>query len=169
MHPGGANLLYAPAVAGRDATQAFFGLHRHEVLLKPQYARLQIGSIAGETEQIRAPAPGETSGVPYAEPTWLCEGYYSPYYTEGHRAFQKAVRTLFMEVVAPESARCEADGSRISEEVTRKLRCVLVGGLELIGVLMGCAQRREFPPHAPRPGQAPERPHAAERRQARGV
>lgn len=127
MHPGGANLLYAPAVAGRDATQAFFGLHRHEVLLKPQYARLQIGSIAGETEQIRAPAPGETSGVPYAEPTWLCEGYYSPYYTEGHRAFQKAVRTLFMEVVAPESARCEADGSRISEEVTRKLRCVLVG------------------------------------------
>lgn len=31
--------------------------------------------------------PGDISQVPYAEPTWLNDGYYSPYFKE--------VRTLF--------------------------------------------------------------------------
>ena len=26
--------------------------------------------------------PGKISKVPYAEPSWLAEGYYSPYYKE---------------------------------------------------------------------------------------
>ena len=70
------------AAAGQDATDAFYGLHRHEVLLKPQYARLQIGIIAGEKSQIVSNVPGELSEVPYAEPTWLSKGYHSPYYKE---------------------------------------------------------------------------------------
>jgi hypothetical protein len=107
--------------AGQDATQVFFSLHRHEVLLKPQYARLQIGKVQGQEETIKPLAPGELSQVPYAEPTWLSRGYYSPYYSDNHMKFQKAVRTFCMEVVQPESDRCEQSGKRISQEVVDKM------------------------------------------------
>ena len=69
-------------LAGQDATEAFYGLHRHEVLERPQYKRLQIGVIEGEKSVIYSRITGELSKVPYAEPTWLSDGYYSPYYTE---------------------------------------------------------------------------------------
>jgi hypothetical protein len=69
-------------IAGQDATEAFYGLHKHEVLEKPQYKRLQIGVIEGEKSVIHGRIVGELSKVPYAEPTWLSEGYHSPYYTE---------------------------------------------------------------------------------------
>lgn len=75
-------LILSIVAAGQDATDAFYGLHRHEVLLKPQYARLQIGTIAGEKSQIVSNVPGGLSEVPYAEPTWLSKGYHSPYYKE---------------------------------------------------------------------------------------
>jgi hypothetical protein len=68
--------------AGQDATEAFYSLHRAEVLEKPQYKRLQIGTIQGEASVIRAPIPGQLSLVPYGEPSWLVEGFHSPYYTE---------------------------------------------------------------------------------------
>ncbi|KAJ7066020.1 acyl-CoA dehydrogenase/oxidase [Mycena amicta] len=44
LHPGGMDVLLDAQTAGQDATEAFFGLHRHEVLLQPQYARLQIAT-----------------------------------------------------------------------------------------------------------------------------
>lgn len=110
--------------AGSDATRTFFGLHRHEVLLKPQYARLQIGRVKGEEETIKALAPGDLSKVPYGEPTWLSDGYYSPYYTQNHRVFQTAVRKFFMEVVYAEAVKCEENGKRLSIEVLNKLRFV---------------------------------------------
>lgn len=109
------------STAGKDSTQAFFGLHRHEILLRPQYARLQIGTIQGEQELAPPPAPDAISEVPYAEPTWLAKGYHSPYYTEGHRTFQRAVRKLIMEVVYPDALKCEENGKRISQEVVDKL------------------------------------------------
>ncbi|KAH7924827.1 acyl-CoA dehydrogenase NM domain-like protein [Leucogyrophana mollusca] len=121
LHPGGASVLYAESVAGQDATQVFFGLHRQEVLHRPQYARLQIGSIQGQEETIKPLAPGEVSQVPYAEPTWLSPGYSSPYYNDNHRRFHKAIRKLFVEVVQPEAIRCEDSGKKISQEVVDKL------------------------------------------------
>ncbi|PFH50572.1 hypothetical protein AMATHDRAFT_3854 [Amanita thiersii Skay4041] len=121
LHPGGANVFYTPNVAGQDATQMFFGLHRHEVLLRPQYARLQIGKVIGQEEQIKPPVPGQLSKVPYAEPSWLNPGYFSPYYTNSHRKFQTAIRTFFETAVAPEAARCEESGKRIPQEVVDKL------------------------------------------------
>lgn len=69
-------------IAGNDATESFYGLHKHEVIVKPQYARLQIGVIEGEKSVIHGQVVGELSKVPYAEPTWVSEGYHSPYYTE---------------------------------------------------------------------------------------
>ena len=110
--------------AGQDATNAFFGLHRHEVLLRPQYARLQIGVVASQKELIKAPSPGDFSEVPYGEPAWLLKGYHSPYYTENHREFQKVARKFFDEVVYPDAVKCEENGKRISQDVLNKLWCV---------------------------------------------
>ncbi|KAJ7274439.1 acyl-CoA dehydrogenase/oxidase [Mycena haematopus] len=117
MHPGGLSVLIDPEVAGQDATEAFFGLHRHEVLLKPQYARLQIGVIAGLEQQIFPRAIGALSAVPYAEPTWLSPGFHSPYYTERHRAFQVAIRKFMEEEVMPDAILREEDGKRPSQAV----------------------------------------------------
>lgn len=70
------------AIAGQDATDQFFSLHRLEVLQRPQYKRLAIGTIQGAQELIKPPTLGSLSEVPYAEPTWLSKGYSSPYYKE---------------------------------------------------------------------------------------
>lgn len=74
-------------VAGQDATEAFYGLHRHEIITKPQYARLQVGVIQDEQSVIYSNITGQLSKVPYAEPTWLSDGYYSPYYSEVSNSF----------------------------------------------------------------------------------
>ena len=82
LHPGGRAVLVDAAVAGQDATEAFYGLHRHEVLERPQYARLQVGVLQGEKSVITGRLVGGLSAVPYAEPTYLSKGFHSPYYTE---------------------------------------------------------------------------------------
>lgn len=77
LHPGGAFPLLD--VAGQDATDAFYGLHRQEVLVK--YARYKIGTIENEQPQIDMVQPGDYSKVPYAEPSaWM--GFKSPYFTQ---------------------------------------------------------------------------------------
>lgn len=108
FHPGGLSVLLDPDIgkensyhdimlqalnnsshellAGKDATEAFYGLHRHEVLEQSQYQRLKIGTIAEEKSVVHGRVPGTISKVPYAEPTWLVEGYHSPYFS-GVRAY----------------------------------------------------------------------------------
>ncbi|KAF7330528.1 Acyl-CoA dehydrogenase [Mycena venus] len=83
----------------------------------PQYARLQIGVIAGEEKQIFPRAIGALSAVPYAEPTWLNPGFHSPYYTENHRRFQTALRKFMEEEIAPDATLREEDGKRASQAV----------------------------------------------------
>lgn len=78
----GHRVIHSLFLEGADATEAFYGLHRHEVLEKPQYRRLIIGLIRDETSALHSRVVGELSRVPYAEPTWLSEGYYSPYHNE---------------------------------------------------------------------------------------
>lgn len=53
-------------------------MHRAEVLSK--YGRYLIGTVEGQKPRIILPTKGTLSPVPYAEPTWLSEGYKSPYY-----------------------------------------------------------------------------------------
>ncbi|WVO12763.1 hypothetical protein L204_100371 [Cryptococcus depauperatus] len=117
MHPGGTGVLLDPDVAGKDATTVFFGLHRHEVLLKPQYQRLIIGRLANSAPRIKAPTLGALSTVPYAEPTWLTPQFKSPYYKESHRALQKVVRKFVEEIIRPDAQLCEENGKRASKEV----------------------------------------------------
>ncbi|TFK45377.1 acyl-CoA dehydrogenase NM domain-like protein [Heliocybe sulcata] len=144
MHPGGLSVLTDPEIAGQDATDAFYGLHRHEVLERPQYARLQVGTIKDEQPAIVARVKGELSKVPYAEPTWLSEGYYSPYYKDTHRALQKALREFVDEVVYPDAQAREEDNKRpslsvIDEMAKRELHAMRMGpGKHLKGrTLMG--------------------------------
>ncbi|THH27858.1 hypothetical protein EUX98_g6331 [Antrodiella citrinella] len=132
LHPGGASIFLEDDVLGKDVTETFYGLHRHEVLLKPQYARLQVGTIKGEQSQINAREPGGLSKVPYAEPTWLSEGYYSPYFKESHRKYQAAVRKFVDEVVFPDAQAREEDGKRPSQSVFDAM-----AQLELIAMRMG--------------------------------
>jgi len=73
---------HTKSLAGQDATDAFFSLHRYEILQRPQYAQLQIGIVTGQQQQMYPRAAGTLSKVPYAEPTWLTPGYYSPYYKD---------------------------------------------------------------------------------------
>ncbi|KAI0649277.1 acyl-CoA dehydrogenase [Trametes meyenii] len=118
LHPGGASVFTDEGIPGQDATEAFFGLHRYEVLDKPQFARLQIGIVEGEEPQIRGGIVlGEVSKVPYAEPTWLVEGFKSPYYKESHRRLQAAVRKFVDELVYPDAQERELDGKRPSQSV----------------------------------------------------
>lgn len=141
LHPGGLSVLLTEGVgashelpcselilkycsytiAGKDATDVFFSLHRLEVLNRPQYARLQIGTIAGQSEQVKPLSADEVSRVPYAEPTWLNDGFHSPYYNESHRRFFKAVRKFVMEEVYPEMVQCEETGKKISQGLVDKL------------------------------------------------
>ncbi|KAH8099997.1 acyl-CoA dehydrogenase [Cristinia sonorae] len=132
LHPGGISVFLEDDIMGQDATEAFYGLHRHEVLLKPQYARLVIGTIAGEKSVVTATAPGALSQVPYAEPTWLTKGYFSPYYKESHREFQKAVRLFTDEVLYPDAQAREEDGKRPSQAVFDKC-----AELNIIAMRMG--------------------------------
>ncbi|KAF8501752.1 peroxisomal acyl-CoA-dehydrogenase [Russula emetica] len=115
LHPGGR------AVAGEDATEAFYGLHRHDVLERPQYARLQIGVLRGEHSVITGRLVGGLSSVPFVEPTFLTKGFHSTYCTENYKAFQKAVRKFFDEVVYPDAQEREIEGKRPSQEVFDKM------------------------------------------------
>lgn len=53
-------------LAGKDVTSVFFQLHRVDVLEKPAYKRLVIGTIEGQTAQFTPPKAGTISLVPYA-------------------------------------------------------------------------------------------------------
>jgi len=94
------------------------------VLYRPQYARLQVGTIKGKEPQIKPLAADAISQVPYAEPSWLMPGFSNPYYNESHKRFQKAMRKFVNEVVLPDAIACEDNGRRISQEVVNKLGCV---------------------------------------------
>ena len=116
-HPGGSVVLQQ--VAGQDATSAFYNLHRNEVLQK--YDSLCIGTLDGEKPEVVQMQPGDVSLVPYAEPGWLRPGFYSPYYNDNHRKFQKEVRKFVDLYVTPEAVAREADGKQISQELVDRM------------------------------------------------
>lgn len=114
-------MLLDEAVAGQNATETFYGLHRHEVLERPQYKRLIIGQVAGETQEIIPPPAGSPSKVPYAEPTWLQQKYHSPYYKEYHHRLQREMRKFVDERVHEVAQRCEANGKRPDVELVQEM------------------------------------------------
>ncbi|CZT44255.1 related to ACYL-COA DEHYDROGENASE, LONG-CHAIN SPECIFIC PRECURSOR [Rhynchosporium secalis] len=145
-HPGGEAVL--KQVAGTDATEAFYNLHRQEVLQK--YSTLCIGTIDGEKSQVIEHKAGDLSLVPYAEPTWLTPQFKSPYFNESHRKLQKAMRIFTDEELYPVAQECEKTGKHIPQEMVDKmakngiLHMRLGPGKHLHGVeLMGGAVKGE--------------------------
>jgi alkylation response protein AidB-like acyl-CoA dehydrogenase len=132
LHPGGVSVFLGEDIGGQDTTEQFYGLHRHEVLLRPQYARLQIGTIKDSKSVIYSRVTGQISDVPYAEPTWLSKSYYSPYYKDTHRELQKAMRVLVDEVIHPDAVAREEDGKRPTQAVFDKM-----GELEIHAMRLG--------------------------------
>ncbi|KAF2149716.1 acyl-CoA dehydrogenase [Myriangium duriaei CBS 260.36] len=116
-HPGGSVVLRQ--VAGQDATTAFYNLHRQEVLHK--YASLCIGTVEGETPEVVTLRPGAISTVPYSEPAYLTQQFKSPYYTESHRKFQRALREFVDQHLVPEAAVKEQDGTYISQSMIERM------------------------------------------------
>ena len=104
-----------------DVNNHHSGLHRHEILLKPQYQRLIIGKIKGEERQIVPLALGAPSTVPYAEPTWLTPAYHSPYYNDSHRRLQREIRAYVDTEITEIAQACEASGKRPDVELVRKM------------------------------------------------
>ncbi|GAA5976635.1 hypothetical protein JCM11641_005647 [Rhodosporidiobolus odoratus] len=128
LHPGGAHVLLQ--VAGQDATTAFFGMHRAEVLNK--YGRYIVGSVESSKPRYILPTPGTLSPVPYGEATWLSEGFNSPYYKDSHRALQKYMRKFVDEEVRPDAQLHEKDGKRPTVELVQKM-----GELHINAMRMG--------------------------------
>ena len=117
-HPGGSVVL--SQVAGQDATQAFYNLHRQEVLQK--YApQLCIGLVEAEEPEVLEPKPGDLSPVPYAEPLWLTPQFKSPYFGQSHRSLRKALRQFVDAELKPEAQAKEADGTYISQELVDRM------------------------------------------------
>lgn len=106
-------------IAGTDSTEAFYNLHRHEVLQK--YSSLCLGELEGEKSEVIDPQPGDLSEVPYAEPLWLKPESASPYYNDSHRRLQKAMRKFVDVHVTPEAREKEDDGTLISQELIDKM------------------------------------------------
>ncbi|KAI9029866.1 acyl-CoA dehydrogenase/oxidase [Phycomyces nitens] len=112
MHPGGAQLLIE--FGGKDVTEEFYGLHKHEVITK-YTPRLKIGSIANEKSAIAEANASFISKVPYAEPSYLM-GLKSPYYNESHVRFLTSMRQTY-ESIKDESVLFEDQGKAPSAEV----------------------------------------------------
>ena len=105
--------------AGKEATSAFYSLHRQSVLSK--YGRLVVGSIQGETPQIEPQTPGSLSKVPFAEPMWLLPQYKSPYFNDSHRRFQKEMRLFVDTYITEEAQRSEMTGEKPTEALLKRL------------------------------------------------
>ncbi|EGN95089.1 hypothetical protein SERLA73DRAFT_95759 [Serpula lacrymans var. lacrymans S7.3] len=144
LHPGGEAVFLEAEIAGQDATDAFYSLHRHEVILRPQFSRLQVGILTDEESVIYGRVCGEPSTIPYGEPTWLSDGYYSPYYKESHRNLQKAMRKFVDDILLPDAVAREADGKRPSTRIVQAMTDLNINtmrmgpgphlkGLELMG------------------------------------
>ncbi|KAI8370210.1 acyl-CoA dehydrogenase/oxidase [Blakeslea trispora] len=115
LHPGG----QAPLVelAGKDATEAFYSLHRQEVLKR--YAQYKIGVLENFEPQIEWQGDGALSNVPYAEHSAF-QGFKSPYYKESHFAFRQAIRKI-LDPMMEEARDCDGSGDKPSDNFVRKL------------------------------------------------
>jgi len=105
---------------GKDATDAFYGLHRHEVLEK--YApRLVIGRIEGaHNPPLKMETAADISAVPFAEAPFF-RGEASPVWKPQHFEFRKEIRRWIHENLRDEAEACELSGESPSDACFKKL------------------------------------------------
>lgn len=118
LHPGGLPPLLDPAVAGKDATELFFGLHRASVLEEKRYSRLRIGDLSAATPDDNTEKKKKKGGaalVPYGEAMGTFRKY-SPYYDESHRQLREAARSFFDAEISPNAKAWDDAGDLPSKE-----------------------------------------------------
>ena len=104
---------------GQDATDAFYGLHRHENLEK--YApRLIVGRLEGAGEPLEMETAADLSAVPFAEAPFF-RGEESPVWKPGHLEFRKEIRRWIHENLREEAERCELSGDAPSDAIFKKI------------------------------------------------
>jgi len=118
LHPGGEEVLREHY--GKDSTEAFYGLHRHEVLEKygPKFLKGRIEG-SSETPEVMESA-GDVSGVPFAEAPFF-RGEASAYWKPQHLEFRKHVRKWVHENIREVAEQCELSGQPPSDEIFTKL------------------------------------------------
>jgi len=117
FHPGGLPPL--KWVAGKDATEEFYGLHRANILKKPKYQRLQIGVVAGKGRKANSD-DDVTPVTPYGESL----GFWrrkSPYYKPTHHRFRSALKKILSKIVTPYVNDWDAEGKLPSKKILRDL------------------------------------------------
>lgn len=115
-------------------------MHRSDVLIK--YGRYVIGTVEGQKPRVILPTPGTLSPVPYAEPSWLSEGYYSPYYKDSHRSLQKFMRKFVDEEVKDDANMHELDGKRPTVELIQKMGKLHINAM--VGARVSLRSRRSL-------------------------
>jgi len=122
LHPGGLAVLRM--VAGEDATEQFYALHKKDVLTK-YHDKLCVGVIADgeQTDLARPEASGEelVSMVPYAEipmlrPNWAP----APWWTESHRDFLLGMRKILIDL-QPEVNEIETSGGYVKGDIAQRV------------------------------------------------
>lgn len=117
LHPGGLPPLLDPAVAGKDATDLFYGLHRASVLQETKYAKLQIGLLEpSQDKDTSKKKRAANTTVPYGEAmgTWR---KHSPYYGESHTQLRSSVKAFMDREVAPSAKEWDDDGELATREL----------------------------------------------------
>lgn len=113
-HPGGEIAILEHA--GKDATKAFYALHRHEVLEK-RLKRLKVGELKGFNAKDAPTSWKALSRVPFAE----IDMDNSPYWKDSHKRFRKVVREwLWDEGVLDWSDEAEMSGKYPPKEMFEK-------------------------------------------------
>jgi len=109
LHPGGADAINR--VAGTDATEQFWGLHRASHLAKFE-KKLLKGKVRGQT--VPEPRkPGSLSLVPFAE-------WESPFETEQHKQLRRECRAFVEEHILPFADQW-VDSGEFDPELTKKM------------------------------------------------
>jgi alkylation response protein AidB-like acyl-CoA dehydrogenase len=123
--------LLDPAVAGKDGTDLFFGLHRASVLQEKGFARLKIGIVQAEKTKSKDAVKGT---VPYGEAmgTWR---KVSPYYKESHHKLREAVRSFFDSEVKPYAKMWDDDGELPDKEIDAKF-----GAAGMFAAMVACEE-----------------------------
>ena len=117
FHPGGHSVLRP--FAGKDATEAFFGLHRIEVLRK--YKNLRVGKLKGaKPPSTETTSPTDISKVPYAEPSYF-QGFRSPYWNESHIAVRQYVADFREKELTQIADQHEKNGTYPSIDLYKKM------------------------------------------------
>lgn len=117
LHPAGAKIILD--LAGTDVTKEFFSFHRTEVLVK-YGKRLVVGALEGGKKPRITTDFTKLSKIPHAEPLYE-QGWTTPFYTDSHRKWRKALRVFVEKEISPNVDMWETSGKEPPKALFQKM------------------------------------------------